>query len=77
MRYPTKAECRQATKKVVKVEGYIQTYRLFLHLECGHTTTRTMSGAKYNKGERGPKALQCYDCAKALAAATEAKGGAA
>ena len=69
MNYPNKQERRQSRRKVVgEPKAWVQTYRLLATLECGHTKSFTRSANAYNSGDRGPSSMECYECAKTIAA---------
>jgi hypothetical protein len=64
MRLATKAERKAALRRVIAHEARVQTYRVLVKLECGHTASFAISGARWHAGERGPKSVQCYECLK-------------
>lgn len=52
----------------------VQTYRVWITLECGHRTSFTMSGDFFKKHPHDwtkPR-KECYDCSKIAEAAAEA-----
>lgn len=56
---------RKHRKKMATVESTIQTYRIYVTLECGHRTTFTLSRKTFVENSWRKRRLECNDCAKA------------
>jgi hypothetical protein len=64
---PTREERRACRSVVNSVKSWPKTYQLRLNLACGHAHFLTITAQKFNAGERGPKSVQCGECAAEMA----------
>jgi len=66
---------RDPQRKVTKITEQVQTYRLWITLECGHRTTRTRAaGTPFSQKkvgcyeQRGVPTSTCWHCREGLCA---------
>lgn len=56
---------RKHRKKMAEVETAIQTYRIYVTLECGHRTSFTLSRKAFRETPWRTRRLECRHCAMA------------